>query len=61
MLEFVPIIEMRQENEPIRSSSHVSNVNNDNIMVSEMNGMPAMSEQRFYALSVNALLKPAKL
>ena len=50
----------RQGNEPTRGSSHVSYVYNDNRM-SAVNGMSAMRAQRDDALSVNALLKPAKL
>ena len=52
---------LRQGNEPIRSSSHVSNVNNHNRMMSAVNGMSAMRAQCVDAISVNALLKPAKL
>ena len=50
-----------QGNWEIRSSSHVSNVNNDNRMMSAVNGMSAMCAQRIDALIVNAPLKSAKL
>ena len=35
-----------QGNQPIRSRSHVSNVKNDNRMMSAVNGMSAMRAQR---------------
>ena len=50
---------MRKEtrNEPII----ISNVNNDNRMMSLVNGMFDMRAQRVDALSVDAHLNPAKL
>ena len=55
------LLKQRQGYEPIRRSSHVSNVNNDIIMMSAVNGMSALRAQRVDALSVHILLNSAKL
>ena len=57
---YCKVAKTRQGNEPIRSRSHVSYVNNDNRMMSAVNGMYAMRAQCVDALSLDALFKPAK-
>ena len=54
------LLKPRQGNEPYKIFG-ISNVNNDNRVMSAVNGMFAMRAQRDDALSVNALLKSAKL